>query len=99
MSSGNLRRSSEGSKTSLIQIIETDHISLTGFEYKSSVFHDLKHIDKRAAKKIFRELEDALFDDPLCGEALSLDSLRGCSNSAWAIIVSSIRKPRKERSF
>ncbi|MCJ7444366.1 MAG: type II toxin-antitoxin system RelE/ParE family toxin [Methanotrichaceae archaeon] len=40
-------------------------------EYKSSVFHDLKHIDKRLAKKILKELEDALSNDLLCGEALS----------------------------
>lgn len=40
-------------------------------EYKSSVFHDLKHLDKSIAKKILKELEEALSNDPHCGEALS----------------------------
>jgi mRNA interferase RelE/StbE len=40
-------------------------------EYKSSVAHDLKHLDKGVGKRIVKELEDALSNDPNCGEALS----------------------------
>lgn len=40
-------------------------------EYKSSVAHDLKHLDKGVAKRVIKELEDALYHDPDCGEALS----------------------------
>ncbi len=40
-------------------------------EYKSSVAHDLKNLDKAVAKRIIKELEEALSCDPDCGEALT----------------------------
>ncbi|MCX6676793.1 MAG: type II toxin-antitoxin system RelE/ParE family toxin [Methanothrix sp.] len=40
-------------------------------EYKSSVFRDLKHLDKNVAKRIAKELRDSLSSDPNCGEPLS----------------------------
>ncbi len=40
-------------------------------EYKSSVFRDLKHLDKSVAKRLIRDLETALSSDPHCGEFLS----------------------------
>jgi mRNA interferase RelE/StbE len=40
-------------------------------EYKSSVYHDLKQVDKSIAKRIIKELEEALSEDPNCGEALT----------------------------
>jgi mRNA interferase RelE/StbE len=40
-------------------------------EYKFSVVHDIKHLDKGVSKRIVKELEDALSHDPDCGEALS----------------------------
>jgi mRNA interferase RelE/StbE len=39
-------------------------------EYKSSVFRDLKHLDKNVAKRIAKELSDSLSSDPNCGEPL-----------------------------
>ena len=39
-------------------------------EYKSSVFRDLKHLDKNVAKKIMNDLRDSLSSDPNCGEPL-----------------------------
>lgn len=40
-------------------------------EYKSSVYHDLKGVDKSIAKRIIKELDDALSEDSNCGEALT----------------------------
>ncbi len=40
-------------------------------EYKSSVFLDLKHLDKNVVRRLIRELEEALSKDPNCGETLS----------------------------
>jgi len=40
-------------------------------EYKSSVAHDLKNLDKAVARRIINELEEALSSDPDCGEALT----------------------------
>ena len=40
-------------------------------EYKSSVAHDLKNLDKAVAKRVIKELEEALSCDPDCGEALT----------------------------
>ncbi len=40
-------------------------------EYKSSVAHDLKNLDKAAAKRVIKELEEALSCDTDCGEALT----------------------------
>ena len=40
-------------------------------EYKSSVAHDLKNLDKDALKRVIKELEEALSCDPDCGEALT----------------------------
>jgi mRNA interferase RelE/StbE len=40
-------------------------------EYKSSVAHDLKNLDKAVAKRVIKELEEALSSDPDCGEALT----------------------------
>jgi mRNA-degrading endonuclease RelE of RelBE toxin-antitoxin system len=40
-------------------------------EYKSSVAHDLKNLDKAVARRVIRELEEALSCDPDCGEALT----------------------------
>ena len=40
-------------------------------EYKSSVAHDLKNLDKTVAKRVIKELEEALSCDPDCGEALT----------------------------
>jgi mRNA-degrading endonuclease RelE of RelBE toxin-antitoxin system len=39
-------------------------------EYKSSVAHDLKNLDKTVAKRVIKELEETLSCDPDCGEAL-----------------------------
>jgi mRNA interferase RelE/StbE len=41
------------------------------FEYKSSVAHDLKNLDKTVAKRIIKDLEEALSYDPDCGEPLT----------------------------
>ena len=40
-------------------------------EYKSSVIHDLKRLDKSTARRIIEDLEEELSSDPDCGEALS----------------------------
>jgi mRNA interferase RelE/StbE len=40
-------------------------------EYKSSVAHDPKHLDKGIARRIIGDLEEELSRDPDCGEALS----------------------------
>lgn len=40
-------------------------------EYKSSVAHDLKNLDKADAKRVIKELDKALSSDPDCGEALT----------------------------
>jgi mRNA interferase RelE/StbE len=40
-------------------------------EYKSSVAHDLKNLDKAVSKRVIKELEVALSCDPDCGEALT----------------------------
>jgi mRNA interferase RelE/StbE len=40
-------------------------------EYKSSVAHDLKNLDKAVALRLVKELEEALSCDPDCGEALT----------------------------
>jgi mRNA interferase RelE/StbE len=40
-------------------------------EYKSSVFRDLKRLDKSVAKRVAKELRDSLSSDPNCGEPLS----------------------------
>jgi mRNA interferase RelE/StbE len=40
-------------------------------EYKSSVAHDLKNLDKTVAKRVIKELEEALSCDPDRGEALA----------------------------
>jgi len=40
-------------------------------EYKSSVAHDLKNLDKAIAKRIIKELEEALSCNPDSGEALT----------------------------
>jgi mRNA interferase RelE/StbE len=40
-------------------------------EYKSSVTHDLKHLDKSIARRIIEDLEKELSSNPDCGEALS----------------------------
>ena len=39
-------------------------------KYKSSVTHDLKHLDKRIAKRILSEVEDVLSREPYRGERL-----------------------------
>jgi mRNA-degrading endonuclease RelE of RelBE toxin-antitoxin system len=39
-------------------------------EYKFSVAHDLKNLDKVVAKRVIKELEAAFFNDVDCGEAL-----------------------------
>ncbi len=39
-------------------------------EYKASVAHDLKKLDRNAAKRIIAELEGVLSQDPDAGEAL-----------------------------
>jgi mRNA interferase RelE/StbE len=40
-------------------------------EYKSSVVHDLKNLDKSVAKRVIKELEEELSCNPDCGEALT----------------------------
>jgi mRNA interferase RelE/StbE len=40
-------------------------------EYKSSVAHDLKNLDKAVAKRAIKELVAALSNDADCGEALT----------------------------
>jgi mRNA interferase RelE/StbE len=40
-------------------------------EYKSSVFRDLKNLDKGVARRIMNDLSDSLSSDPNCGEPLS----------------------------
>jgi mRNA-degrading endonuclease RelE of RelBE toxin-antitoxin system len=40
-------------------------------EYKSSVAHDLKNLDKAIAKRVIKELAAALSNDADCGEALT----------------------------
>ena len=40
-------------------------------EYKSSVAHDLKNLDKAFAKRVIKELEEELSSNPDCGEALT----------------------------
>ena len=40
-------------------------------EYKSSVFRDLKHLDKKIAGRILTEVRDSLSSDSNCGEPLS----------------------------
>lgn len=40
-------------------------------EYKSSVFHDLRKLDKTIAKRVISELEEALSKNPDAGVALS----------------------------
>jgi mRNA interferase RelE/StbE len=40
-------------------------------EYKSSVAHDLKNLDKAIARRVIKELEEVLSRDPDCGEALT----------------------------
>lgn len=40
-------------------------------EYKSSVAHDLKTLDKTVARRVIKELEEALSCNPDCGEALT----------------------------
>jgi mRNA interferase RelE/StbE len=40
-------------------------------EYKSSVTHDLKRLDKSTASRVIEDLEEELSSDPDCGEALS----------------------------
>jgi hypothetical protein len=40
-------------------------------EYKSSVAHDLKNLDKAVAKRVIKELEEELSCNPDCGEALT----------------------------
>jgi len=40
-------------------------------EYKSSVAHDLKTLDNTVARRVIKELEEALSCNPDCGEALT----------------------------
>ncbi|VVB69190.1 ParE toxin of type II toxin-antitoxin system, parDE [uncultured archaeon] len=40
-------------------------------EYKSSVFRELKHLDKNVAKRILREIRESLSLNPNCGEPLT----------------------------
>jgi len=40
-------------------------------EYKSSVAHDLKNLEKAIAKRVIKELEEELSSNPDCGEALT----------------------------
>ena len=40
-------------------------------EYKSSVFRDLKHLDKHIAQRITSDLRESLSVDPNCGEPLT----------------------------
>ncbi len=40
-------------------------------EYKSSVYRDLKHLDKKVAERIMNDIRDSLSSDPNCGEPLS----------------------------
>jgi len=40
-------------------------------EYKSSVAHDLKNLEKAIAKRVIKELEEELSSNPDCGEALA----------------------------
>ena len=40
-------------------------------EYKSSVFRDLKHLDKKVAERIMNDIRDSLSSNPNCGEPLS----------------------------
>jgi len=40
-------------------------------EYKSSVAHDLKNLDKAVAKRVIKELEETLSCNPDGGEALT----------------------------
>ena len=40
-------------------------------EYKSSVSHDLKRLDKNAVKRILKDLEETLTDDPNAGIPLT----------------------------
>jgi mRNA interferase RelE/StbE len=40
-------------------------------EYKSSVAHDLKNLDKTVAKRVIKELEGELSSNPDYGEALT----------------------------
>lgn len=40
-------------------------------EYKSSVFRELKHLDKNVAKRITKEIRESLSSDPNCGEPLT----------------------------
>jgi len=40
-------------------------------EYKSSVAHDLKNLDKAVAKRVIKELEEELSSNPDRGEALT----------------------------
>jgi mRNA interferase RelE/StbE len=39
-------------------------------EYKSSVAHDLKNLDKAVSRRVIKELEEELSCNPDCGEAL-----------------------------
>ncbi|MHB1907937.1 MAG: type II toxin-antitoxin system RelE family toxin [Nitrososphaerales archaeon] len=39
-------------------------------EYKSSVSHDLKQLDKKTAERILSQLREILLGDPLAGERL-----------------------------
>ncbi|MDD1748812.1 MAG: type II toxin-antitoxin system RelE/ParE family toxin [Methanothrix sp.] len=40
-------------------------------EYKSSVAHDLKNLDKAVALRLVKELEEGFSCNPDCGEALT----------------------------
>lgn len=40
-------------------------------EYKSSVFRELKHLDKNAAKRITKEIRESLSLNQNCGEPLT----------------------------
>ena len=40
-------------------------------EYKSSVAHDLKNLDKAFAKRVIKEQEEELSSNPDCGEAFT----------------------------
>jgi len=40
-------------------------------DFKSSVFRDLKHLDKKAARRITKELRKTLSENPNSGEPLT----------------------------
>ena len=54
-------------------------------EYKSSVAHDLKNLDKAVAMRVIKELEEALSCDPDCGEALTRAVQRAVQAAHWRL--------------